>query len=369
MTKCHYPLLITLCLSLLACEPEPKSIPDDVYKVVKPIEQNVDYANEYVADIQSVRFVEIRSKVKGYIEAIHVDEGQAVKQGQPLFTLNVQEFEKKLKKAKAAFQSSIADLKAAQVELKNVKLLAEKDIISQAELDVARAKVESLRADTEEAKADQELAALNIEFSNIKAPFAGTINRIPKKVGSLIDEGEMLTSISDHQNVFAYFNLTEIDYLNRINAGKRESDVVELKLADNSLYPYPGKIETIESEFDHATGNIAFRARFPNPDDLLKHGSNAKVVIRKHIENALVIPQKSTFEIQDKLYVYVVDSNNRLKQRNVIPKMRFPHYFVVDSGLTKNDVIVYEGVESLKDGATIQPEPADLAQLMSSEQP
>ena len=366
--KVSYPFILLLCLLTVACDTEKKAMPLDSYQVIHPLVKDLDYDNEYVADIQSVRFVEIRSKVRGYIETIHVDEGQAVNKGQLLFTLNFQESGKKLLKADAAYKSAIADLKAAKVELRNVTLLAEKNIISQAELDVARAKVESLKADVEEAKADKDLSALNIEFSKIKAPFEGTINRIPKKVGSLIAEGDMLTTISDNREVFAYFNLSEIDYLNRFNAEKRETDIVDLKLADNSLYRHQGRIETIESEFDRATGNIAFRARFPNPEGILKHGSNAKVVIRKRIGNGLVIPQKSTFEIQDKLYVYVVDPNGALKQRNIIPKMMLPHLYVVQSGLTKDESIVYEGVENLKGGATIQQVQANLTDLMPADQ-
>jgi membrane fusion protein (multidrug efflux system) len=122
----------------------------------------------------------------------------------------------------------------------------------------------------------------------------------------------------------------------------------------------------IESEFDHDTGNIAFRARFPNPDALLKHGSNGKVVVNKQLKNALLIPQKSTFEIQDKLYVYVVNQDGVLQQRNVVPKMRFPDFYAVESGLSKQDRIVYEGVETLKDGDKVQPKLVDLAQVMQT---
>ncbi|AMK77053.1 MULTISPECIES: efflux RND transporter periplasmic adaptor subunit [Methylomonas] len=359
-------LLLLLCLVAVACNSEKQPTKVDSHEVINPIVKDTSYDNEYVAEIQSVKYVEVRSRIKGHIEKIHIDEGQAVKEGQLLFTLSFMEFEKELQKANAAHKSAQANLKAAEVELSNVKRLLEKNIVAGGELEVAKAKVEALRANMDEAAANKEQVALNLAFAQIKAPFSGFVNRIPNKVGSLIADGDMLTSISDNREVFAYFNLSEIDYLNYVSANDKHADSVSLKLANHTLYPHAGKIEMIESEFDHATGNIAFRARFPNPDALLKHGSNGKVVVNKQLKNALLVPQKSTFEIQDKLYVYVVNQDGVLQQRNIIPKMRFPDFYVVESGLSKEERIVYEGVETLKDGDKVQPKPVDLAQVMPS---
>ena len=180
-----------------------------------------------------------------------------------------------------------------------------------------------------------------------------------------------MTSISDSREVFAYFNLSEIDYLN-YSTEEKEAKNVSLKLANHSLYDHEGKIEMIESEFDHATGNIAVRARFPNPNAILKHGSHGKVVVNKQLKNALLIPQKSTFEVQDKLYVFVVNQEGLLAQRNIISKMRVPDFYVIESGLSKDEKILFEGVENEKDGNKIQPIIVDLSKAMSlsnSEQP
>jgi RND family efflux transporter MFP subunit len=364
--KINQILFLSLCFIMAACNSKKEAAVVDTHEVVSPIVKDATYSNQYVAEIHSLKYVEIRSKIKGYIENIHVDEGQAVKEGQLLFTLNFLEFEKELQKANAAYKNAIADMKAAEVELKNVRLLVEKNIVSKTELDAIKAKVDALKANVEEALAHKEQAALYLTFSKIKAPYDGTINRIPNKVGSLIAEGDMLTSISDNREVFAYFNLSEIDYLNYITAGEQETKAVNLKLANNILYGYEGKIEMIESEFDRSTGNIAFRARFPNPDAILKHGSNGKIIVNKLLKNALLIPQKSTFEIQDKLYVFVVNQEGVLEQRNIIPKMRFPDFYAVESGLSKDDKIVFEGVENAKDGSKIAPVYVDLAKAMSS---
>lgn len=164
----------------------------------------------------------MRSKVKGFIKNIYVDEGQPVKEGQLLFALSFQDFEKELQKANAAYKNALADLKAAEVELKNVRHLVDKNIISKTELDVISAKAEALNANVDEALAHKEQAALHLSFTKIKAPYHGIINRIPNKVGSLIAEGDMLTSISDNREVFAYFNLSEIDYLNYVASEEKK---------------------------------------------------------------------------------------------------------------------------------------------------
>lgn len=360
-------LFLLFCLITTSCNSE-KEVDkvDNTYTVINSIVKDAIYSREYVAEIHSVRYVEIRSKIKGYIEEIYVDEGQPVQEGQLLFRLRYLEFEKELQKANAAYKSIFADLKAAEVDLTNVKRLVQKDIVSKSELDVAKAKVEALKADLEEAAANKEQVAVKLSLSQIRAPYRGFINRIPNKVGSLIAEGDMLTSISDNREVFAYFNLSEIDYLNYVATGEKQHKSVQLKLANNALYDYEGKIEMIASEFDSATGNIAFRARFPNPDGLLKHGSHGKVIVNEQLENALLIPQKSTFEIQDRLYVYVVNQDGVLEQRNIIEKMRLPDFYVVESGLSRGERILYEGAENMRDGDKIHAVNLDLTNVMLS---
>lgn len=360
--------LLALCLTAQACSPEkPVATSPETYPVISPVLKDTSYTSEYVAEIQAVRYVEVRSKIKGFIEKNHVDEGQSVKKDQLLFTLSFSEFEKELQKAEADYKAALADLKAADVEVNNVARLVEKNIVSRPELDVLQAKANALKAKVEEAVAHKEQVALHLSFAQIKAPYDGIINRIPHKMGSLVQEGDMLTSISDNREIFAYFNLSEIDYLNYIDNAEEETKIVTLKLANNERYPHKGKIETIESEFDRETGNIAFRARFPNPEALLKHGANGKIIIKKQLKNALIIPQKSTFEIQDQLYVFVVDQDNTLHQRKIVPKMRFTDFYAVESGLTQEEKIVFEGVENAKEGAVIAPVAVDVAKAMPAE--
>jgi RND family efflux transporter MFP subunit len=359
-------LLILTGLVLVACKPagENKANALPSHQVIKPLVKDAVYTNEYVAEIHSLHYVEVRSRIKGYLEKIHADEGQYVKEGQLLFTLNKLEFEKELQKAIAMHKNAVADLKASEVDLANVRKLVDKDIVSNTELNVALAKVEALQADVEEAQANKDKVMLELSFTQIKAPYHGQINRIPKKAGSLIAEGDMLTSISDNREVFAYFNLSETDYLNYIAKDAEKTETVKLRLANNLFYPYDGKVEMIESEFDRSTGNIAFRARFPNPKDTLKHGAHGEIVVSKFMSNVLQIPQKSVFEIQDKLFVFIVKPDGVLEQRQIVPQLRLTDYFVVASGLTKDDTILFEGAESVRHGNKIDPVPVDVAKVM-----
>lgn len=324
------------------------------FEVISPIVVDTVYTQEYVAEITAFQNVEIRSRIRGFIENIYVDEGQTVQKGQTLFTVSNKEYQQNLLKAKAEGKSAAADLKAAEIELENSKILLDKKIIGKPEHDLAVAKVEAMKAKLEGALSDEAQASLNLSFTEIKAPFDGTINRIPNKTGSLVEEGTLLTTISNNKEVFAYYHVSENDYLDYV-LNKSENDIseVSLLLANGMTYEHNGKIDAVESQFDAGTGSIAFRAKFPNPDKLLKHGANGKIVKTKELKNALIIPQKSTFEIQDQIYVYVVNQDSILEQRNIKVKMRFTHLFVLESGLAKDEIILYEGVQSASTGDKI----------------
>ncbi|KAA0989794.1 efflux RND transporter periplasmic adaptor subunit [Dyadobacter aurulentus] len=320
--------------------------------------QNTKLHREYVGDIHAVRNVEIYARVKGYLEEVYVDEGKFVKKGQTLFRINNEEYEAQLAKAKANLQSAIAEAKGAELELKRVKLLVEKNVISKTEVDVADAKLAAANAKIEEARSEKSNSAIQLARTEIKAPFDGVIDRIPHKMGSLIDEGTLLTTLSDTKSVFAYFNVSENEYLEYIRARGKDANkeaIVELELADGSFFKHKGIIETMEGAFDEGTGSIAFRARFANPEKLLKHGSTGTIRLTNTVENAILIPQKAAFEIQDKNFVYVLGKDNKIKTRSFVPRSRLSGYYVIKSGLESGETIVCEGLQGLRDGAVINP--------------
>ncbi|RZL98754.1 MAG: efflux RND transporter periplasmic adaptor subunit, partial [Pedobacter sp.] len=311
------------------------------YTATSPLKIDTSYTREYVSQIKSVRNIEIRGQEKGYLQNIYVDEGQFVKAGQMLFRIMPKAYEAELQKAQA-------ETRAAEIELQNTKALSDKNIVSKNEYLLAEARLDH-------AKAEKALAKMHLSFTEIRAPFDGIIDRIPLKLGSLIDEGELLTSLSDNSQMFAYFNVSEPEYLNyETDTKDRGNKKVGLLLANNQPFKYKGDVETIESEFDSETGNIAFRARFPNPDKLLKNGETGKVQMVIPLRNAFIIPQKATYEIQDKIYVFVIGKDGAVKSRNITIASEMPDLYVVGSGLSEHDKILLEGVQKVKDDDKVQ---------------
>ncbi len=320
------------------------------YTVTNAMVIDTSFTKEYVSQIKSIRNIEIRNQEKGFLQNIYVDEGQYVSAGQILFRIMPKMYEAELLKAQA-------EAKGAEIELLNAKTLVDKNVISKNEQALAQAKLQM-------AQAEVTIAKLHLSFTEIRAPFAGTIDRLPKKLGSLLEEGELLTSLSDNSRMFSYFNVSEPEYLEyQTNKKDRGDSNIDLLLANGEQFKYKGKVELIESEFDNETGNVAFRASFPNPDKLLKNGETGKVLMSVPVKNALIIPQKATYEIQDKKYVFVVDKNNIVKSREITITGELPDLYVVKSGLKTTDKILLEGVQKVKEDDKIKydyQKPADV---------
>lgn len=332
-------LIALVCLTSCTSKKEEKEEAEK-FTVTNPVKIDTSFTKEYVSQIRSVRNIEIRAQEKGFLQNIYVDEGQFVKAGQLLFRIMPNMYQAELLKAQA-------EQKSAEIEVLNAKTLADKNIVSKNELSVAQAKLQS-------AKAEVALAKLHLSFTEIKAPFDGTIDRIPLKLGSLIDEGELMTSLSDNSQMFAYFNVSEPEYLQyQTDVKDRAETKVGLLLANGEPFKYKGNVEVIESEFNNETGNIAFRARFANNSKLLRNGETGKVQMLVPLKNAIVIPQKATYEIQDKKYVFIVDKNNKVSAKEITITGEIPDLYVVSSGLTENDKILLEGVQKVKEGDKI----------------
>ncbi len=323
------------------------------YTVTSPLRVDTSFTKEYVAQIRSLKNIEVRAQEKGFLQTIYVDEGQSVKAGQLLFKIMPKIYEAELMKAQA-------EAGAAEIELQNAKTLVEKNVVSKNEQAMAQAKLD-------QAKAETALAQTHLSFTEIRAPFDGVIDRLPKKLGSLIDEGDLLTTLSDNSQVYTYFNVSEPEYLQyQTNVKDRGDNKVSLRLANGDTLSYKGLVEVIEGEFDAETGNIAFRARFPNGEKLLKNGETGKVLMTIPLKNALIIPQKASYEIQDKKYVFVVDKNGVVKSRPITIKGAMADLFVIESGLEAEDRILLEGVQKVKDDDKITYEYKAPREVMAS---
>ncbi len=349
---------VFVCLLAAGCgtkEASSKTEEAPRFPVASPDVRDVVIEREYIAEIRAVRRAELRSRFRGVLESVTVDEGQPVTAGKTVFTVSSHALKQEVLVARAATLGAEAELKAAQLELQNTKLLQEKNVVSSAELALAESKVQTLRAKVAEAKANAERAAVQLSYAEVKAPFDGSVNRIPRRTGSAVAEDELLTTITDTSEVFAYFRITErenLEYLSSASGGKPRS--VSLKLVDGTMLPSEGVVDAIESEVDRETGTLAYRARFSNPESTLRHGSSGKVVIKTEVSRALLVPQKSTFDVQGDIYVYVLDDKNVTHVRKLGIRTRHADAFVVERGLAESERFVSEGVQKLKDGMRIE---------------
>ena len=344
--------IATLILTA-SCESKKEKKEEHVkFLVTNPIKKDTSITKDYVSQIHSIRHIELRALERGYLKAIHVDEGQHVKKGQPMFNIMPNIYEADLQKAKA-------EAKVAEIELQNTQLLKDGNVISENELAMAKASFDK-------ANAEVSLAQTHLGFTNIKAPFDGIMDHLHVREGSLLDEGELLTTLSDNSEMWVYFNVPESEYLDYImSTDKDHKKEVELLMANNKKFNQKGIVETIEGEFNNETGNIAFRATFPNPDGILRHGETGSVLMTIPFTDALIIPQKATFEVLDKKYVFVIDKENIARQTEVFVAAELPHLFIISKGLKPDDRILVDGIRMVKNKEKIETEFAKPSEVIS----
>ncbi len=323
------------------------------FLVTTPMVTDTLLTKDYVCQIRSINHIELRTQEKGYLQKIYVDEGQHVKKGQLLFKVMPNLYEAEVEKAQA-------EAEYADIELKNTKTLVDNEVVSPNELAMAKAKYNK-------AKADLDLMKTHLAFTEIRAPFDGILNSFRVRLGSFIEEGELLTELSDNSKMWVYFNVPETEYLTFMDkSNKGILSRVGLKMANGALFDQHGVVETIEADFDSETGNIPFRATFPNPQGLLRFGQTGSIVITTPVHNALLIPQKATFEVLDKRYVFVVDHDHQVHAREITVEAELPHLYAVASGLTKDDTFLLEGVKMVKENEKIKFKVLSPSQVMSS---
>ncbi|GAA4243085.1 efflux RND transporter periplasmic adaptor subunit [Winogradskyella damuponensis] len=343
-----------MLISLASCEKHKEEKHEEsTFLVTNPIKKDTTLIKDYVSQIHSIRHIELRALEKGYLKHISIDEGQHVKKGQQLFQIMPNIYQAELNKAKA-------ESKVAQIELANTQLLADGNVVSPNELAMAKANLEK-------ANAEVSLAQTHLGFTSIKAPFNGIINHLEAREGSLLDEGELLTTLSDNSQMWVYFNVPEAEYLDYITSeAKKNNTNVELLMANNKRFNQKGIVETIEGEFDSETGNIAFRATFPNPDGILRHGETGSILMTIPYKDAVIVPQKATFEILDKTYVFVVDKNHVVHQREITIGAELPHLFIVDKGVSETETILLEGIKMVRDQEEIHTKTVDPVTVLSN---
>ncbi|MGN6640443.1 MAG: efflux RND transporter periplasmic adaptor subunit [Mucilaginibacter sp.] len=336
------------------------------YPVFKLTVHNTTLQSQYPATLQGEQNIEIRPKIDGYIDHIYIDEGATVKKGQLLFKINAPQYEQDVKNALAAVNSAEADVNTARLQVEKTKPLVDKQIISEYELKSAEDALKVKEAALLQAKTTLANARTNLSYTMVTSPVDGVAGTIPYRLGSLVSSttASPLTMISNISKVYAYFSMNEKQLLdfsrqykgNTVEAKLKQLPQVSLILSDGTGYPEKGRVETVSGQVNAETGAASFRATFPNPVGLLRSGESATVVIPTPLKDALLIPQQSTYELQGKRFVYMVNDGKVKSAEISVMADAAGQYFVVTGGLKAGDVVVYEAASPIPDGTVIKPQ-------------
>ncbi|MDI5894749.1 MULTISPECIES: efflux RND transporter periplasmic adaptor subunit [Flavobacterium] len=332
---------------------------------------------EYPAALQGAVDVEIRPQVSGNLERIYVDEGTYVNKGQTLFKINERPFREQLNNALANLHAAEAAYLNAQLEVDKLMPLVLNKVVSEYQLKTAKASQKIAAANIEQAKAMVGSARINLGYTNVTAPVSGYIGRLPKKQGSLVasTDVEPLTSLSDVHEVYAYFSLGETDFIkfkslytgNTLGDKIKKIPPVTLILADNSDYPQLGKIDMVDGQFDKNTGAITLRATFPNAGGTLRSGNTGKIRLGIQHNDAILVPQSATVEMQDKIFVFTLNKANKVNKMPITIIGKSGTDYLIKDGVKSGDQIVLSGIDKLQEGQVIQPEKttAKVAQIIN----
>jgi membrane fusion protein (multidrug efflux system) len=341
--------------------PPPPALP-----VVQLETGNITTWQSYPASVEGTRNVEIRPQIAGYIEKVFVEDGQWVQQGAPLFRINAREYNQYGKTADANIQLTKASVEKAQLEVDRLTPLVANKVIADVQLKSAKAILHEAEAAYAQAISHKSSTDITVGYTLINAPVSGYIGHINFKEGSLIGKGEItpLTVVSEVNNMHAYFSMSEADFLSffahiegkSIEEKIHQLPAVQLELADHSLYAHTGKVELVEGQFSKNSGSIAFRAVFPNQEKLLRSGISGKVRIPSPLQNKILVPQQSTYELQDKVYVFALTDSNKVTGKQIKIAGKSGQYYIVESGLNKGETIVFSGLQRLREGTAITPQ-------------
>ena len=371
-----YAASIPACSVSLVHEEETPREERQAIVATRPLAKDVVTTQEYVCQIHARRHIEVRALERGYLQEVNVQEGQSIKQGEVMFRIMPVLYQ-------ATLDTEMAHAEVERIRFNNTALLTRNSVVSKQELAMAKAELAKANAQVKKAKAE-------LNFTTLRAPFDGIVDRQHEQLGSLVAEGDVLTTLSDNQVMWVYFNVPESRYLQYKADDAKDSLDIRLQLANGALFAYPGKIGAIEADFNNETGNIAFRADFPNPNSLLRHGQTGTILLHRKLPGAIVIPQRSTYEILAKKYVYVIEPEAKpgvqgesgrtaekgdapapakqpekrgaesakahgvVRQREITIQEELDDIYVIKDGLKVTDKIIFEGVRQVRDGDEVE---------------
>ncbi|MBO9657883.1 MAG: efflux RND transporter periplasmic adaptor subunit [Chitinophagaceae bacterium] len=314
---------------------------------------------KYPGAIEGTVNVDIKAQVSGYLDQIYVKEGDYVQKGQSLFRIKGDVFNEQVHNSEAALKAAIASQANAQLEIEKVKPLVEGKVMSEMQLKTAQANYDAATAQVAQAKAALGSSQINAAFSLIKAPVSGYIGRIPNRVGNLVTPADAmpLTSLSEINQVFVYFSLSEADYISFVKDRKTDKgmNTVSLIMADGSVYDHKGTVEIASGNIERTTGSIPLKAIFPNPDKLLRSGGSAKVVMTRTLDSALTIPMGSVKDIQDRFFVFTLADSNKVAMTPIEIAGHSGNNYIVKSGLKAGDKVALNRIDVLNEGMPVVP--------------
>ncbi|AOM79751.1 efflux RND transporter periplasmic adaptor subunit [Pedobacter steynii] len=365
-----YPLLLSILMT--ACKPNQNQGQQEEVQEFPTLlleARKTALSVEYPATLQGEQTVEIRSKVDGYIEQVYVNEGAQVRKGQPLFKIDANSYQQEVNSRQAAVIAAEANLETATIQSQRTKVLVDRKIVNSFELTSAKNVERVKRAELNQAKADLSSARSKLAYTHIVSPIAGVVGSLPYKIGSLVSStsASALTTVANTRQIYAYFSLSQQQLASflrkydgqRVNDKFRNMPEVSLTLADGTRYPVKGKIETLSGVLNANTGAANFKAVFPNPESKLWSGASAVLSIPTTINEAILVPKSSTFELQGKHFVFSVDATNTVHNTAVeVMDAVTEKDYVVISGVKSGDKIVTEGLGNLKDGMKIKATPS-----------
>lgn len=373
-------MFAAIAAMLVSCGGKPNmKFGDNEYAVRTIGTQSTELQNNYPATIRGIQDVEIRPKISGFITKLCVQEGQSVKAGQLLFVIDNVQYAEAAKQAKAAVAAAKAQLATAQLTYDNKVQLHKQNVIGSYDLQSAQNSLLSAKANLAQAQATYISAKQNLDFCYVKSPSTGVIGDLPFRVGALVSStnAQALTTVSNINKMYVYFSMTEKQLLEMTrqagSAHKAVSEMpaVKLQLADGTIYNHEGKVTTVSGVIDKTTGTVSMRADFINPEHLLKSGGSGSIIVPYSNSSAIIIPQDAVSDVQDKHFVFVVGSDNKVKYTEVqIAPNNDGKNYIITEGIKTGDRIVIAGISSLQDGMDIKPvtEAQYAAKLKKAEQ-
>ncbi|MFI2744612.1 efflux RND transporter periplasmic adaptor subunit [Zhouia sp. PK063] len=356
-------LFLVVLIAAVSCKEEEKKDEGIPLPVMSLKEQKAAKGFKYIGAIEGVENVDIRPQVDGILEEIYVDEGDFVKKGQPLFKINSQPYMEDYKNAIANVNLEKAKLEKAKTDLDRLQPLIDNEVISEVRKKSAQADYQVALSSLQRAQAQAANMKINLNFTTINAPVNGFIGRIPKSTGNVVKktDSEPLTVLSNVNQIYVYFSMSESDYLyyekaKKDTLSKQMNDKVKLVLADGSIYDHMGNIDANSGQIDKTTGSITLRARFQNPDTLLRSGNTGKILMEEIYPKAILVPQSATTFIQDKKFVFVLNKDNIAERKEIITEGRSgDNYIVSAKSLSADDRVVLSGIDKLASGIKVKP--------------